>query len=173
MLIDRDPNHLHPSALAEMERLHAEVWRRLGIRLTCIETWRDAAGQNAAFAAQLTEKRAGGSHHNITMPNGDPASCAWHSAIDPDGPLLVGFGSSSLHPPGTRAALVDTGKHGFKPLAPEEMIYFAVGLIGEELGLTGGFRWNVRGRGPDWTHWQISAPLSHIVTQLQAGRMLA
>jgi hypothetical protein len=173
MTIDRDPNHLHPSARAMMERLHAKVERRLGIRLTCIETFRPGDVQEEAYTAGLTEKHAGGSHHNITLPNGDPASCAWHSAIDPHGPLIVGFGTSLLHPPATRTALVDTGRHGFKPLAPEEMIYFAVGLIGEELGLTGGFRWSVRGRGPDWTHWQISAPLSHIVAQLQAGRMLA
>ena len=172
-MIDRDPLHLHPSARVLMFRHQEEAKRRLGVRTTCIETWRDPARQDLAFAAGLTDKRAGGSHHNITGPAGEPASCGYHLAIDPDGPLIIGFGSHLIHPAGCRTIPVHMGNHGVKDLSPEELQYVSLGLIGEELGLTSGMRWNVRGRGPDWTDFQITAPLSHIVAQIAAGKILA
>src|SRR5262245_331003 len=101
---DRDPAHLHPSVRALQLAHQTAITRRLGIDTTCIETWRAGEGQDEAFEAGLTELRAGGSHHNVCLPDGTPASCAYHLAVDPDGPLLVGFGASALHPRGARPA---------------------------------------------------------------------
>lgn len=172
---DRDPNHLHPAARALMERHQAAILRRLGAPTTCIETHREDGRQEDAFAAGLTEKRAGGSHHNVKFLDGRPASCAWHLVIDPAGALIIGFGSSVLHPRGCLTAPVDMGRHGVKALSSEELLYLSIGVIGEELGATWGGRWDVRGKGPDWTHFQLAFPLSHIKSamRLQGGDLSA
>lgn len=171
--MSRDPALLHPNVRELMLRHQAEVLRRLGLITVCIETFREAGDQEAAFAAKLTEKRAGASHHNLTLPDGRPAACAYHLGIKLADGSILGLGTSPLRPRGTRVVPVDTGPHGVKPLSPEELLYFAVGLVGEELGLGAGMRYDVRGRGPDWQHFQLAAPLSHIVAALQAGRDLA
>lgn len=173
MSTDRDRAHLHPHVLSLLERHESEIRRRLGLPTTVLETWRDGWRQDEAKRLGLSEKGAGASHHNVVLPDGTPASCAYHLGIDPAGPLLIGFGSSLIHPTACKSLLVDMGRHGFRGLSPEEMLYCSIGLIGEDLGLTWGGRWDVNGKGPDWTHFQLAAPLSHIWASINAGRAIA
>lgn len=156
----RNPEHLHSVVRELLAEHQAMISRRLGLTTTCIETWRDAASQNTHKAAGLSEKAAGSSWHNITLPDGTPASFAYHLSIDPAGPLMIGFGTSNLHPLRCATAKVDMGRHGMKYLSSEELLYLAIGLIAEELGLVWGGRWDVAGRGPDWTHFEYRGAAS-------------
>lgn len=96
----------------------------LDVRVTI--TWRDAAAQDAAYAAGLSHARAGQSPHECVDANGNPCARAFDFAIfDADGHYITNG---------------------------EDPRYRQAGEIGEGIGLVYGGVWH----HPDWDHLQLA-----------------
>lgn len=139
---------------------HQETADACGLRVQLIETWRDNAGQSEAWAKGrnkageiidrakvVTYARPGHSWHNIMVAD-KPASLAYHLAIIRPGGLL-GFGQ--------------------RLTKPGELMYEALGFIGENLGMKWGGRWeSLR----DYTHFEFhpdQATLSQTIAAIKAS----
>lgn len=170
--MSRREEDLHPIIRPKLSLLRQRVQDRLGLTLDLIETWRDGAAQEAAKAAGASNKGAGQSWHNLTLPDGTPASLAFH--VDPfPGPPVLGYGPKLIEWPG--AIRIDVEMKIGRPRActAAQLLLTAIGLMGEELGLTWGGRWD---SPMDWLHfeWRI-APLSQVIAalRLQGGDLSA
>ncbi len=149
--MSRDRADLHPIILPYLQRLEAAARERFGITLDLIETWRDDAAQNAAKAAGASNKGAGRSRHNVTYPTGKPASLAFH--VDPfPGPPILGYGPKVLEWPGARTILMEFKDGVWRQATAAIMVLSAVGVMGEELGLTWGGRWE---HPQDYLHFEL------------------
>lgn len=168
-MTDADPNHLHPimrPILAEHQEI---LLRRFGVRTYIQETHRANTVQRVNFlkgrdpvtlevldkSKVVTNARPGMSWHNIEYPTGNPASLAYHLGIDSDltapGIQYLGFGSAELDLTGAPRLPVDLdGKAPLDELGPGHLIYCAMGLVGEALGLT----WLGRSSIRDWMHFE-------------------
>lgn len=163
--MSRNREDLHPIIRPYLERLEAAARDRFGIALDLIETWRDAAGQNAAKAAGASNKAAGKSWHNLTLPDGTPASLAFH--VDPfPGPPVLGHGPKLLEWPGAVRIGVEMKPARLRPCAAPILILTAIGLLGEELGLTWGGRWD---QPQDYLHFELRIGT---LSQVQAAMRL-
>lgn len=158
---------LHPIIRPYLARLEAAARDRFGVTLDLIETWRDGAAQDAAKAAGASNKGAGKSWHNLTFADGRPASLAFH--VDPfPGPPVLGYGPKLLEWPGARRIGIEMKPGRLRPCAAPILILTAIGLLGEELGLTWGGRWD---QPQDYLHFELRvAPLSQVIAALKAGR---
>lgn len=163
--------HLHPIMLPLLDRHQAILRRRFGIATIVQETWRDPkTAQLAAYlkgrdpvtgavvdpAAVVTNARPGQSWHGITYPSGKPASLAYHLGIDADtmdaGVQYLGFGQKDLYLDGGPRLRCDLdGREPLDELGPGHLVYAAIMLVGESLGLTAGARWQSR----DWMHVEL------------------
>jgi len=150
-MTDSDLNHLHPFVRSILAK-HIAAATRHGLITKVIETYRDettqlvnwqkgrdAQGNIIDRAAIVTNAPPGASYHGVRYNAGMPCSLAYHLAIDVPGPPLLGFGDSRL----TKAA---------------EALYTGLGILGEDLGLTWGGRWQLR----DWTHFEQRFPGSSL-----------
>jgi hypothetical protein len=164
--LSRDPLDLHPVVRPLLARLQDTCLERLGITLDLVETWRDGAAQAAALAAGASNKPAGTSWHNLTYPNGKPCSFAFH--VDPfPGPPVLGYGPKVLRWPGCHTVPVELKPGKQTPCSAAELLLTAVALIGEELGLTIGARWE---HPRDWLHFEYHPDGA---TQAQVAALLA
>jgi hypothetical protein len=167
---DTSREHLHPIMLPLLDRHQEILRRRFGIVTYLQETWRDP--QTAQLAAYLkgrdpvtlqvvdrrlvvTDARPGQSWHGVTYPNGKPASLAYHLGIDSDltaaGTQYLGFGHADLYLAGAPRLRCDLdGREPLDELGPGHLVYAAIMLVGESLGLTAGARWQSR----DWMHFE-------------------
>ena len=163
--MSRDPAHLHPLARAKWEALRDLAASRLGLTLDLIETWRDGAAQEAARAAGASKKGAGGSWHNVTYPNGTPASLAFH--VDPfPGPPVLGYGPKVLEWDGAVRFPVEMKPGRPRPCTAAALVLTAVGALGEELGLTWGGRWD---DPMDWLHFELRVgTLAQVMAAMRA-----
>ncbi len=140
--MSRELVHLHPK-VQPICLEHQELVAKLGISLMLIETYRDEIEQRVNWMKGrdhlgniiepkkvVTHAPAGTSYHGFSYPNKVPASLAYHLAITRPGGLL-GFGE-------------ELNKAG-------QLLYTAVGVIGEKLGMTWGGRWKMR----DYTHFEF------------------
>lgn len=162
--------HLHPIMLPLLDRHQAILRRRFGIATIVQETARDEANQRVAYfkgrdpvtgavvdpGAVVTNARPGQSWHGIAYPSGKPASLAYHLSIDADtiapGVQHLGFGSADLYLAGAPRLRCDLdGREPLDELGPGHLVYAAMMLVGESLGLTAGARWQSR----DWMHFEL------------------
>lgn len=164
-MIDRDRDHLHPLMRQALADLEAAVLDRLGITLDFLEGWRARVDQAAAKSSGASDVTFG--WHNVEYPNGKPAALAVH--VDPfPGRDVLGFAGKPLEWPGAVRLPIDFGSGHPRPCTAAMMVYVAVGLIGEELGLTWGGRWD---HLQDWQHFELhpnGAPLSQVVAAMNA-----
>lgn len=159
---DKDPNHLHPvvrGVLAEHLRrasryLHVEFgegYRDEAAQLVAWQKGRDANGTIVDPVAVVTNAAPGQSYHGVRLADGSPCSLAYHLWLFNAGGRVVGFGAA---------------------LTPEEeMLYTALGVMGEALGMTWGGRWRSR----DWQHFEKRIPgldLATIRQRLTAGQLV-
>lgn len=166
---DTDVNHLHPLMLPILAEHRSILRRRFGVETFLQEIFRDETAQRISFLkgrdpvtlevvdqrAVVTNARPGMSWHGVTYPNGKPASLAYHLGIDSDlaspGVQYLGFGSAELDLTGAPRLRCDLDGHEpLDELGPGHLIYAAIGLVGEALGLTWGGRWSWR----DWMHFE-------------------
>lgn len=150
----RNIDALHP-VVQEMVMNHQDAARKIGLGVQCIETWRGEIDQNAAKARGASKAAWGQSWHNVTI-NGNPASMAYHLALlRPGG--LVGFGERLT-----------------KPML---LMYRALGLLGETLGLRWGGNWDqdavaLEDGENDLTHFEFhpnGATLSQTIAAIKAS----
>jgi hypothetical protein len=143
---------LHPIVRPYLARLQETCLARLGISLDLIETARGDEAQAAALAAGASNKPAGTSWHNVHYDTGKPCSFAFH--VDPfPGPQILGYGPKVLEWPGAVKVGAEIHRAGvLRPCTAAGLLLTAVGLIGEELGLTWGGRWN---NPMDWLHFEL------------------
>ena len=142
---------LHPVVHAPLRLLVRRVFEELGLALEVFDLWRDGAAQEAAFARGATKRRAGQSWHNLTFPDGSPASFAAHVRVILPGGRYLGFGDSLLEPSNAARRIhadIWENKLG-EMLTAEHLVYTAVALKAEEIGFVSGSRWS---RLQDWCH---------------------
>lgn len=164
--MSRDREDLHPVIVPYLERLEAAARDRFGIILDLIETWRDGEAQEASLAAGASNKAAGRSWHNITFRDGRPASLAFH--VDPfPGPPVLGYGPKLLEWPGAVRIGVEMKPGRLRPCSAPILILTAIGLLGEELGLTWGGRWD---KPQDYLHFELRiGTLSQVQAAMRMG----
>ena len=164
--MSRNRCDLHPIIVPYLERLEAGAMERFGIHLDLIETWRDGAAQDAAQAAGASNKGAGRSWHNVQYADGRPASLAFH--VDPfPGPPVLGYGPKVLEWPGAKRIGVEMKPGRLRPCAAPVLILTAIGLLGEELGLTWGGRWD---QPQDYLHLELRVgTLSQVLAAMRMG----
>lgn len=172
--MSRDIKHLHRIMRPWVSTFIDLTWRRIGVRLKNVETWRDNSAQLVHYgkgrdeegnvidrSAVVTWVKPGFSYHNLTMRDGTPASLAIHLVPElPEGRLL-GYGTSKLD----RAAL---------------LVYEAVGVIGTEIGGRWGGDWDQDGKlmepgEDDLGHWEFHPgfDIRQARAALAAGKDLA
>lgn len=145
-----DLKDLHPIMHLPLTMLVERVYQDLGLTLEVFDFYRDPIAQDAAFAKGLSKKPAGKSWHNLTFVDGRPASLAAHVRVVLPNGRYLGFGSSSLEPPGARKLHVDIWDNKVGEfLTAEQMIYAAITLKAEEIGFVSGARWSTL---QDWCH---------------------
>jgi hypothetical protein len=166
---DTDVNHLHPIVRPLLDEHRDILRRRFGIETYLQETARDDGLQLANYlrgrdpatlevvdrAKVVTNARPGQSWHGVTYPTGKPASLAYHLGIDSDlatpGIQYLGFGHADLYLTGAPRLRCDLdGREPLDELGPGHLVYAAIMLVGESLGLTAGARWQSR----DWMHFE-------------------
>lgn len=157
---------LHPIIRPYLERLEAAALERLGVRLELIETWRDGAAQDAAKAAGTSNKGAGGSWHNLVLADGTPASLAFH--VDPfPGRWVLGYGPKVLEWDGAVRIPVEMKPDRPRRCTAAELLLTAIGVLGEEIGLTWGGRWDLP---MDWLHFELRVgTLAQVKAALRMG----
>lgn len=173
-MIDNDPLRLHILVRPLRAELLAQA-TRYGLVVRGGETYRDESAQAAAWAkgrngagevvdrkAVVTWSRPGQSWHGVKLRDGSPASFAFHVEIRrPAG--VLGYGE----PPGPGDPLDKPGL----------LMYCALMLLGERLGLRAGGNWDgdtVPLEKGEWdlTHFELhpdGATLMQTIAALQAG----
>jgi hypothetical protein len=166
---DTDTDHLHPIMLPILAEHQDILRRRFGISTIVQETARDEVAQRVAYlkgrdpvtleivAPQrvVTNARPGQSWHGVRYATGKQASLAYHLGIDSDlaaaGTQYLGFGHADLYLAGAPRLRCDLdSREPLDELGPGHLIYAAIMLVGESLGLTAGARWQSR----DWMHFE-------------------
>ena len=86
-MASRDPKHLHPD-LEPLFHRHLEIARSLGIDLLLTDGYRSHEEQEILYQSGRTMpgsirtyKRGGESAHNMRLPSGAPAACAYDVAF--------------------------------------------------------------------------------------------
>jgi len=173
-----DLNELHPLVRPKMVALVSAAHLELGVDLDAFDFWRDPKEQDELFyigrnnagevvdpKAVVTNKRGGGSWHNVTYRTGKPCSLAFHVRPKLPGSRWLGFADSRLHTAAMKSMKADlTVAVELDNLSGAELIYCAVGLLGEQLGL----RWGGRWRQPaDFAHFELH-PNGATLAQVQA-----
>lgn len=168
-MTDSDVNHLHPIMRPLLAEHRDILLSRFGVQTYLQETFRDDTMQRVNFlkgrdpvtlevvdkSKVVTNARPGQSWHNVRYPTGNPASLAYHLGIDSNlvtpGVQYLGFGSAELYLTGAPTLACDLDGHPpLDQLGPGHLIYCAIGLVGEALGLTWLGRTSIR----DWMHFE-------------------
>lgn len=113
-MTDRNPAHLCPE-LQAIARQWLSSCQIAGLTARINVTWRNPTDQDKAYAAGLSNAKAGQSPHNITLRDGTPYSMAFDFA------------------------LFDNGKY---ITDGEDDRYKRAGVIGKDLGLAWGGDWH-------------------------------
>lgn len=133
-MTDRSVTDLHPTLLPLCQKW-LDTCHQQSIQSFVDFTWRSAAEQDALYAQGrttpgriVTNAKGGQSAHNVTLPDGTPASCAFDFAIsNADGSLNWSINSVEFQ---------------------------AAVTIGKNLGLVWGGSWP--GKLGDYVHWELS-----------------
>jgi len=181
--MSRSQEDLHPIMRPYLGRLVAAANVRLGIDLDVIETARFDVEQAAAYASGHSQRPPGTSWHNVTyplpcdcagakeghpvLPHRKPAAMAFHVEPFPGRPIL-GYGDKALDWPTAVKVGVELRSSRLRPCTAPMMVLAAIGLLGEEVGLVWGGRWE---RLQDWHHFELhpnGATQAQVVAAMQA-----